>query len=325
MARFSWPPRLCFAQDGITNTGRALLRSVSRCGHAALVALGLVLVGTAAADGFRGLPFGSGVDGEWYFSEAEAACVLEQPVPSFGHFRFLRRAGRPLEFRLESVRELLAADGARIDLRTPQWHAEHPQQRTFPLAGGTRGKTLVVDDPTATRMLMALKAGYEPHVVNVGWFADDVTLTVAASSTNFGRAYPHFIECFEGLLPASWSEIERSRMNYDTDVYALTKADRARLQLITAYLNADPTVARVYIDGHTDNVGGLKDNFELSKNRAETVAELLRSQGLGAAELVVRYHADRYPVAGNDSAPGRAQNRRTTIRLERDAERMAAR
>ena len=83
-------------------------------------------------------------------------------------------------------------------------------------------------------------------------------------------------------------------------------------------MSGDPKVARIYIDGHTDDVGGERDNLSLSRRRAEGVRDFLASCGVPESRLLVRYHGARYPVAGNESEQQRASNRRTTVRLERE-------
>ncbi len=84
-------------------------------------------------------------------------------------------------------------------------------------------------------------------------------------------------------------------------------------------------VARSYelrVAGHTDNVTsfsaatvqkGHKDNWYLSSHRAISVGDRLMAQGVTKSRLGVVGFADQRPVASNDSAPGRAQNRRVEV------------
>lgn len=65
--------------------------------------------------------------------------------------------------------------------------------------------------------------------------------------------------------------------------------------------------------GHTDADGDPADNLDLSKRRAQTIAEALRAQ-LGAGySFTVKGEGESKPVASNDTSAGRAQNRRVTI------------
>jgi outer membrane protein OmpA-like peptidoglycan-associated protein len=84
------------------------------------------------------------------------------------------------------------------------------------------------------------------------------------------------------------------------------------------YVKADPSVTSFYIDGHTDSMGRRLANLELSKKRAEVVTQFLVANGVDEAMITTRYHGERYPVADNSNAKNRADNRRVTIRLERE-------
>lgn len=88
-------------------------------------------------------------------------------------------------------------------------------------------------------------------------------------------------------------------------------ANRTLLKLVQ-FLQINPQ-RRVRIEGYTDNTGSTEENRELSRARAQTVADLLIDLGIDAKRIqVVGYGAD-FPVAENASARGRAQNRRVEI------------
>jgi len=68
------------------------------------------------------------------------------------------------------------------------------------------------------------------------------------------------------------------------------------------------------IDGHTDNVGSVKYNMELSLRRAIAVANyLITREGLDPARIFVKGLGKSKPIADNATAEGRAQNRRFEI------------
>ena len=63
--------------------------------------------------------------------------------------------------------------------------------------------------------------------------------------------------------------------------------------------------------GHTDNVGGLEADMELSQARAEAVVQALaRDHGIDAARLKGHGSGPFVPVASNDTEKGRARIRR---------------
>jgi outer membrane protein OmpA-like peptidoglycan-associated protein len=76
----------------------------------------------------------------------------------------------------------------------------------------------------------------------------------------------------------------------------------------------------VQVSGHTDNVGDPSSNLALSKRRADAVSAWLQanaSSSFPKERVRTRAYGDQQPVAANDSADGRARNRRVDIALVR--------
>lgn len=65
--------------------------------------------------------------------------------------------------------------------------------------------------------------------------------------------------------------------------------------------------------GHTDSTGSEQYNQQLSERRAGTVAQYLRSRGIAADRLITVGVGEMRPIASNDTAAGRAQNRRVEL------------
>jgi outer membrane protein OmpA-like peptidoglycan-associated protein len=80
----------------------------------------------------------------------------------------------------------------------------------------------------------------------------------------------------------------------------------------------------VRVIGHTDNVGSDANNNRLSVERADTVRDFLEDRGVSKSRIDVAGRGEREPIASNDTADGRAQNRRVEIFL-REPEQAAAR
>ena len=83
-----------------------------------------------------------------------------------------------------------------------------------------------------------------------------------------------------------------------------------------------PSSGRVFVEGHTDNVPVVfnerfRSNWELSGARAGAVADYLTgSGGLPSGRLSVSGYADTRPLENNDTAAGRARNRRIEIIID---------
>jgi len=69
----------------------------------------------------------------------------------------------------------------------------------------------------------------------------------------------------------------------------------------------------VEVAGHTDSTGSEEYNQQLSERRAGTVAEYLRGRGILADRLITVGAGEARPIANNDTAGGRAQNRRVEL------------
>jgi peptidoglycan-binding protein ArfA len=101
-------------------------------------------------------------------------------------------------------------------------------------------------------------------------------------------------------------------ITFGNDGFSLTPADDQMLTRVAGTLTACPT-AHATINGYTDNSGTEAVNIPLSTNRAQTVASFLAAHGVAGAQLSVRGLGSSNPVAGNDTADGRAKNRRVEI------------
>jgi OOP family OmpA-OmpF porin len=69
----------------------------------------------------------------------------------------------------------------------------------------------------------------------------------------------------------------------------------------------------VSVDGYTDSVGTDAYNQRLSVRRADAVKEYLERHGVAASRLTARGFGETNPVASNETAEGRAQNRRVEL------------
>lgn len=90
-----------------------------------------------------------------------------------------------------------------------------------------------------------------------------------------------------------------------------SSANRTVLKLVQ-FLQLNPKRV-VRIEGYTDSTGGKQENLQLSRDRAQSVADLLMDLGIDEKRLQVEGYGDEFPVDANASERGRAQNRRVEI------------
>jgi outer membrane protein OmpA-like peptidoglycan-associated protein len=101
---------------------------------------------------------------------------------------------------------------------------------------------------------------------------------------------------------------------FDVNKYDLKSESQVELSRLVQLLNENPGL-RIQIEGHTDNVGSAADNQKLSDNRAKSVVAYLVSKGIAANRLTAKGFGATKPVAPNDTEEGRAQNRRTELKV----------
>lgn len=104
---------------------------------------------------------------------------------------------------------------------------------------------------------------------------------------------------------------------FDTDEATLREANVGSMARLASFLQTYEDRA-VQIEGHTDNVGSDDYNLGLSQRRAMAVKEYLVNQGISASRLEATGKGESNPVASNDSATGRQQNRRVEVIIEND-------
>lgn len=98
-------------------------------------------------------------------------------------------------------------------------------------------------------------------------------------------------------------------VEFKTGSSALTKEAEKVLDKVFIMLSANPQIA-IEIRGHTDSAGNYSKNLKLSLVRAEAVKTYLRQKGVEGNRMTVRGMGSTVPVAFNETAEGRRQNRR---------------
>lgn len=100
---------------------------------------------------------------------------------------------------------------------------------------------------------------------------------------------------------------------FDTGKADVKPESSAALEEIAKLLKAEPSL-KVFIVGHTDNVGTLDANMKLSQARADAVVTTLeKTHGVAAARMKGYGCGPYAPVASNDAEEGRAKNRRVEL------------
>ena len=100
--------------------------------------------------------------------------------------------------------------------------------------------------------------------------------------------------------------------------FELLPGARERLAKVSGIVLAYPSL-HVAVEGHTDSVGSDQYNQDLSEHRAQSVRDYFVQQGIPASAIEARGFGKSEPLASNDTAEGRQQNRRVELVVSGDA------
>ncbi len=109
---------------------------------------------------------------------------------------------------------------------------------------------------------------------------------------------------------------------FDTNQATLKPGADLKIGRLAAFLQSNPN-ERLIIEGYTDSTGSEDYNEQLSRRRAQAVADALAAQGVPASRYQAVGRGPAFPVATNSSAAGRQQNRRVEIVFSDQAGRFA--
>ncbi len=105
-----------------------------------------------------------------------------------------------------------------------------------------------------------------------------------------------------------------NNLEFETAKSTIKQESILSLEELAELLLAKPEY-RIYIAGHTDNVGNKKSNQKLSKDRAEAVKNFLVSKGIDASRIETEGFGDQRPIDTNKTPEGRQKNRRVEFRI----------
>ena len=169
-----------------------------------------------------------------------------------------------------------------------------------------------VSDAVSGEFLICLPTDAE-YALNVSreaylFYSDHFTLTGQQ-----GMADP-FLKDIPMQPVSVGSTIILNNVFFRTDKYQLEQKSFIELDRLVGFLQNNPGL-HAEIGGHTDNTGAVAHNRDLSTKRAESVYHYLLEHGITATRLTYQGYGSSMPVASNDTSGGKAQNRRTEVKV----------
>ena len=159
-------------------------------------------------------------------------------------------------------------------------------------------------------LIAAKKARDEAEVARK--LAEEQLAAAAAAKARAGTLEAELAEMKEARKTDRGMVLTLGDVLFDTAKATLNAGAMRTLDKLAEFLTNN-AARKVLIEGHTDSVGSDEFNRELSYRRAEAVRRALRDRYIADDRIVVSGMGEDYPVASNDTAAGRQQNRRVEV------------
>ena len=160
-----------------------------------------------------------------------------------------------------------------------------------------------------------MPAGDKYEIFILG-FKDSTSYNVLDIPATTGNAY--YKKSFKidiQFLPAKTFVLDDC--NFETGKSILQPESFTVLDELVAYLNRKDD-QKIELGGYTDNVGSAASNLKLSQDRANTVRAYLLTKGIDPERVTAVGYGMKDPVEDNNTAEGRAKNRRTEVKILED-------
>ena len=139
------------------------------------------------------------------------------------------------------------------------------------------------------------------------------SLTVTDSQGNRCQESASYQTLAEEFIPTPEKPVILQGVNFEFDKAILLENSLQILDRVATSLLAHPEV-NVEVGGHCDSDGSDAYNLKLSDRRAKAVRDYLIKKGVPAAQLTSRGYGESHPIADNNTAEGRAINRRVELK-----------
>lgn len=250
---------------------------------------------------------------DWQLHGSAFYCRMQQEVRGFGQVSFLVEPGYSLRLELELIQPHQALTEASVMARPADWQQRIVATSSYPYSAELYHDRQVSFIAAALPLLQQIQSG---HWLEFELGAPGQVQPLLLTSVRGAEAVAQFRRCIAQMAPLSWQQARDSDIPFEAGQRTLTRPQLVQLAQLVRYLQFDPSVHKILIDGHSDDVGTSLANRLVSKERADEVAAQLIELGVKAAMLEVRAHGNRYPLLHHQGTSG-ATNSRVTVRLIR--------
>ncbi len=161
------------------------------------------------------------------------------------------------------------------------------------------------------KYLVTLPAGKNYGITvkaeNCLFYSENVDLTTATG-------YNETVKDIELMKIEVGSKVVLKNIFFDSGKSTLRPESEPELANLLKFMTEIPTL-KIEISGHTDNVGSAAVNKKLSEARAKAVVDYMIAKGVATDRMTYKGYGFDQPVATNDTAEGKQQNRRTEFKV----------
>jgi outer membrane protein OmpA-like peptidoglycan-associated protein len=256
-------------------------------------------------------------DTEWTLKTSRIECALSQRIDDFGEAKFSQFAGSPLTLVFSTYSQPSRAKDLIFEVAKAPWQNSDQRQDLMIQSVHKGQREFTLKGVHAQQALHHIKEGRFPTIYYQSLHSEE-PITVLMSTVHLSDYLPDFQQCLQNILPYSFDEIKKLTVNFDVEKAELGSEEKAALGKIAEFVNADKSIKRIEVSGHTDNHGRRSLNQALSEQRALTVKQYLVEQYNVPENLITVLHfLELKPVKSNKSPVGRSFNRRTEIKVIR--------
>jgi flagellar motor protein MotB/tetratricopeptide (TPR) repeat protein len=212
------------------------------------------------------------------------------------------------EVKVAATINLTVFKGITIDQLTKK-----PVEAVIEITDNTSGKVIetFTTNSATGKFLISLQAGgnYGIAVKADGYLFHSENFDIPA-----GSDYNMVNKTIELKNIKCGSKIALRNVFFDTGKSTIRPESYPELDRLVKLMN-DVATLKIELSGHTDNTGSATSNQTLSQSRAQAVVDYLAGKGIAKTRMVAKGYGSDRPVASNDSAEGRQENRRTEFEI----------
>lgn len=239
------------------------------------------------------------------FTRMPGFSLVRQEVKEFEVFTFRAAGGKEVAVEGKYMRTLYEKGPSTTEPSRVQIH------RNYENAIKKLGGKATFNDGEGNAYLQLTKDGREFYIQVDAYLTWQYTVTIVEKADMEQAVEANAAFFTTGLKTTG--HVAVYGILFDTGKSVVKPESEPALVEIAKLLKAEPGL-KLYVVGHTDNVGKLEPNMKLSQARAEAVvAALLSRHGVAPGRLIGTGIAQLSPVASNDDDAGRAKNRRVEL------------